>query len=458
MADLPELDEWTTGVYQIETSDPVLGGPEGISNQQAKQLASRTRWLKGKIEALIDGTVSAAKAVRLATARTISISGAGTGSASFDGSANAAIALTLADSGVAAGSYPKVTVTAKGLVTGGGALGAADIPALAWSKITTGKPTTLDGYGITDALPGNGNAVSATKLATARTLSISGAGTGSASFDGAANAEIALTLANSGVTAGSYAKVTVSAKGLVTAGGGLAAGDMPVLDWSKITTGKPTTLAGYGISDAAPLDSPNFKGIPLVPTAPAGNNTQQAANTAFIQAALAALVDSSPAALDTLKELATALGNDPNFAATVTNALSLKAPLASPAFTGAPTVPTQAAADNSTKAANTAQVQAAILAALSGRVLNSVGYQKLPGGLVVQWGDVNVSVVGGSYQAFSFPLRFPVGCFVAIGGRKALGSNAVMLVGQSGGDPSGQVIFQNYAASPEIGQYIAIGY
>lgn len=57
---------------------------------------------------------------------------------------------------------------------------------------------------------------SAEKLSTARTLSISGAGTGSVSFDGSADATIALTLANSGVTAGSYNKVTVNAKGLVT--------------------------------------------------------------------------------------------------------------------------------------------------------------------------------------------------------------------------------------------------
>lgn len=153
MADLPESNEWTPGIYQIETSDPVLGGPEGISNQQAKQLASRTRWLKAKIDAFLDGTLSVANALKLATARTISISGAGTGSASFDGSANSAIVLTLANSGVVAGSYAKVTVTAKGLVTAGAALDAADIPSLDWNKITTGKPTTLGGYGITDAAP-----------------------------------------------------------------------------------------------------------------------------------------------------------------------------------------------------------------------------------------------------------------------------------------------------------------
>ncbi|HEX7675677.1 MAG TPA: tail fiber domain-containing protein [Bdellovibrio sp.] len=65
--------------------------------------------------------------------------------------------LTLASTGVSAGTYPKVTVDAKGrVVAGTAALTAADIPALDWSKITSGKPTTLSGYGITDSLVSNG--------------------------------------------------------------------------------------------------------------------------------------------------------------------------------------------------------------------------------------------------------------------------------------------------------------
>ncbi|WP_328223499.1 tail fiber domain-containing protein [Aeromonas caviae] len=100
------------------------------------------------------------------------------------------------------------------------------------------------------ALSADSNAVSATKLATARTISATGDATGSASFDGSANAAIALTLANSGVTAGTYGKVTVDAKGRVTAGLAMVAADIPSLDWSKISSGKPTTLAGYGITDA----------------------------------------------------------------------------------------------------------------------------------------------------------------------------------------------------------------
>lgn len=77
-------------------------------------------------------------------------------------------------------------------------------------------------------------------------------------------------------------------------------------------------------ADYAPLASPALTGTPTAPTAATGSSTQQLANTAFVQAAIAALVASSPAALDTLKELADALGNDPNFATTMTNALAGK--------------------------------------------------------------------------------------------------------------------------------------
>lgn len=81
-----------------------------------------------------------------------------------------------------------------------------------------------------------------------------------------------------------------------------------------------------------------------------------------MQARITALVAGSPALLDTLNELAAALGNDPNFATTMTNALALKAPLNSPAFTGAPVAPTAAASDNSNKLATTAYADAAVAA------------------------------------------------------------------------------------------------
>lgn len=78
------------------------------------------------------------------------------------------------------------------------------------------------------------------------------AGTG-LSGGGALTSDVTLSLGTSGVVAGTYTKVMVDAYGRVTSGTNLSATDIPNLDWSKINTGKPTTLAGYGITDAVTL-------------------------------------------------------------------------------------------------------------------------------------------------------------------------------------------------------------
>ena len=119
-------------------------------------------------------------------------------------------------------------------------------------------------------------------------------------------------------------------------------------------------VAGGGT--AAALTSPAFTGTPTAPTAASATNTTQLATTAFVQTAVAALVDASPATLNTLNELAAALGDDPAFATTITTALGLKAPLASPALTGVPTAPTAALGTNTTQLATTAFIAAALTA------------------------------------------------------------------------------------------------
>ncbi|WP_429111320.1 gp53-like domain-containing protein [Aeromonas rivipollensis] len=135
MANLQEVVSWDAGVYQLETSDPVLGGPGGTSNKQAQALANRTAYLKKHMDDLEGGTTAAGKANKLTTARTIAVAGDVTGQASFDGSGNISIIATYKNSGVVAGTYRSVTVDAKGNVTAGS------------------NPTTLSGYGITDAVP-----------------------------------------------------------------------------------------------------------------------------------------------------------------------------------------------------------------------------------------------------------------------------------------------------------------
>ncbi|HGD4068723.1 TPA: phage tail protein [Enterobacter hormaechei] len=84
------------------------------------------------------------------------------------------------------------------------------------------------------------------------------------------------------------------------------------------------SLLNNALGLKAPLANPALTGTPTAPTAAQTANNTQIANTAFVKSAIAALVGSTPAALDTLNELAAALGNDPNFATTMTNALAGK--------------------------------------------------------------------------------------------------------------------------------------
>lgn len=108
-------------------------------------------------------------------------------------------------------------------------------------------------------------------------------------------------------------------------------------EWGTVSGGGgPTYTEGTGIDISvgdvisvdfavvAPLASPALSGTPTAPTAAGGTNSTQLATTAFVQAAIAALIASAPGALDTLNELAAAMGDDPDFAATVTTALATK--------------------------------------------------------------------------------------------------------------------------------------
>ncbi|MBS8646989.1 tail fiber protein [Escherichia coli] len=182
MGNLNETEKWEENIYQLETSDPVLGGADGISNRAPRQLANRTKWLKKKTE---EAAQSLAEHVR-------------------------------------SRNHPDATLTAKG-----------------FTQLSSAT-----------------NSTSETLAATSKAVKA-------------------------------------------------------VMDETN---------------KKAPLNSPALTGTPTTPTASQGTNSTQIASTAFVMAAIAALVDSSPDALNTLNELATALGNDPNFATTITNALAGKQP------------------------------------------------------------------------------------------------------------------------------------
>lgn len=107
------------------------------------------------------------------------------------------------------------------------------------------------------------------------------------------------------------------------------------------------------------MASPALTGVSTVPLAPLGTSNGQVACTAFVATAIAALVNSSPATLDTLNEIAAALGNDPDFAAAIAQSLTLKASLALSAFGGTPTAPTAGLGRSNTQIATTGFVAAA---------------------------------------------------------------------------------------------------
>jgi len=204
-------------------------------------------------------------ATKLATARTVAMSGDVVWSVSFDGSANVTAAGTLATVATA-GTYKSVTVNAKGLVTAGT------------------NPTTLAGYGITDAQSSNANLTSVAGLSSASTGLVK-LTNGVASFDsntyltanqsisvtgdatGTGTTGIALTLANSGVTVGTYSSVTVDAKGRVTAGSKIA-----TLDYGTITSYTLTTSATTANQVIASIPAATYRTAKLLVSVTSGSS------------------------------------------------------------------------------------------------------------------------------------------------------------------------------------------
>ncbi|EJG8781611.1 phage tail protein [Salmonella enterica subsp. enterica serovar Poona] len=234
MANLPETPQWEEGIYQIEVSDPVLGGPDGISNRQAKQLASRTSYLRQKVEK------------------------------------------------------------------------------------------------------------SGTDLA------------------------------------------------------------------AHITAADPHT-------QYAPKASPTFTGTPTAPTPANSDNSKKLATTEFVAKALAALAGSAPETLDTLKELADALGNDPNFATTVLNKLAEKltkdqngADIPDPALF----VKNLGLGEAAKREVGTGTNQLPDMSGFTRNLVNN-GWQKFPGGLVIQWGmgGMPAGVLSGDV---TFPIAFPSNVFAIL--------------------------------------------
>lgn len=238
MANLPEQKTWIDGIYQLETSDPVVGGPGGISNRQAEQLASRTTYLKSEQEKTGSDLATHVGAVDPHTQYAPKASPALTGTPTAPTAAQ-----TANSNQIATTAFVKAAIT----------------------TLINGSPAALD------------------------TLQ-----------------ELANALGNDPDFRTTVLNAIADAKA----------------DATNKLNAHASTLDAH--PQYAPKASPAFTGTPTAPTAATGSNDTQLATTAFVKAAVAALVNGSPAALDTLQELASALGNDPSFSTTVLNALAGK--------------------------------------------------------------------------------------------------------------------------------------
>ena len=206
--------------------------------------------------------------------------------------------------------------------------------------------------------------------------------------------------------------------------------------------------------------NPTFTGEPKAPTPAAGNNTTRIATTAFVRAAITALINGAPDTLDTLKEIAAAINNDPKFSATINNALSGKQPLDE-------TLTHLSGKDVAGLLAYLGLGELSLAGTASG-VIGLNGYVTIPliisgsrRTLIIQWGQARFGGSGGEDAGYlnDFPFAFPSACYG-------------MIVSHVGHTPSGAGIlsasaitsnqFRGFssiatAANAVLGRYIAIG-
>ncbi|EFU2194537.1 phage tail protein [Escherichia coli] len=206
--------------------------------------------------------------------------------------------------------------------------------------------------------------------------------------------------------------------------------------------------------------NPTFTGEPKAPTPAAGNNTTRIATTAFVQAAITALINGAPDTLDTLKEIAAAINNDPKFSTTINNALSGKQPLDE-------TLTHLSGKDVAGLLAYLGLGELALAGATTGAMLVN-GYVAIPliisgvrRPLIIQWG---VGQFGGSLgddagYLNNFPFAFPSACYVMVASHVGHTPSGAGILSASAITKSGFRGFSSVAtaANPVSGCYVAIG-
>ena len=321
---------------------------------------------------IVNADINASAAIADTKLATISTAGKVSNSATTATASNTTSSIVLRDS---SGNFTAGTVTANltGNVTGNvtGSSGSTTGNAATATALATGRTFQLTGdveaSGVT--FDGTGNVSLTTVIGTGAIVNADI--NASAAIDKTKISGTAITAADSGtVTSTMIANDTIVnadinssaqiAYSKINATNSIVDADVnasAAIAWTKIAPSSTvsTTELGYldGVTSAiqtqldsklatataastyAPLASPALTGVPTAPTAASNTNTTQVATTAYVQNEISELIDAAPGALDTLNELAAALGDDANFATTVTTALGTKLPLAGGTMTGA---------------------------------------------------------------------------------------------------------------------------
>ena len=208
--------------------------------------------------------------------------------------------------------------------------------------------------------------------------------------------------------------------------------------------------------------NPTFTGEPKAPTPAAGNNTTRIATTAFVQAAITALINGAPATLDTLKEIAAAINNDPKFSTTINNALSGKQPLDE-------TLTHLSGKDVAGLLAYLGLGEAAKLPAISGS-LSSSGWIKIPviegESFIIQWGRIGPSDSKTGVATGSYPIAFPNSAFMAFIAEKTAVSTGPIGINSWGVSELTKTELKaicaartiSTSAATEIGDFLVLGY
>ena len=318
--------------------------------------------------AIVNADINASAAIADTKLATIATAGKVSNSATTAASANTASAIVARD---ASGNFTAGTITAN--VTGNvsGTSGSTTGNAATATALATGRTFQLTGdveaSGVT--FDGTGNVSLTTVIGTGAIVNADVNSSAQIAYsklnltntivDADINASAAITktkISGTAITAADTGTVTSA----MIADGAIVNADInasAAIDWTKlgISSTVSSTEIGYvdGVTSAiqtqidsklatatasstyAPLASPALTGVPTAPTAAANTNTTQIATTAYVQTEIADLIAAAPGALDTLDELAAALGDDAAFSTTVTNSIASKLPLAGGTMSGA---------------------------------------------------------------------------------------------------------------------------